>query len=163
LGYYEDIRMGVYNIFKNIFNIFDKKELMNIIEKTRNLLKNSGFDDSVKKHELEQLNEIEMLMKESENQNEIKGKNNVNLHFIDPKDIQFNGKDLEGIKIVDNSIINKNSISNKIEIIANNITNKSNSKEKCKEEQKEQKVLSLGPGTNELSNKTEEEKKNDLK
>ena len=63
------------------------------------------IEKSVKDHELIQMEEIFTFMKEEEDYLKNKSNTNgkVNVHFIDPKDIKLEAKDLEGIKIIDNT------------------------------------------------------------
>jgi len=101
-GLYEDIRSNIYNLLKNIYCLFEKKDINNIIEKSLKMLSDSKIDSSVKDHEQIQLKEILVIINQDESNKENKNsQNKVNVHFIDPKNINLEAKDLEGLTIID--------------------------------------------------------------
>lgn len=100
---FEDIRQSIYNLFKNIYSVFPNKDMESVFEKARKLLISSSIDKSVKDHELNVFDEIISYIKQEENVgnvNQVSG--NVNVHFLDPKQIKLEAKDLEGVTIIEN-------------------------------------------------------------
>ena len=108
LSFYEDIRTNLYNLFTHIYCLFEKKDLTNIVEKTKVMLKNSALDQHVKDFETQQLNEILSTINPDDNvAGEVKKGANINVHFIDPKNIKLEAKDLENLTIIDSSKVEK--------------------------------------------------------